>query len=322
MAYRFATSETFADGLQRLARAQIRRVERQLTAPADIDVCVHQSRRTLKRLRSLLAIARPAFAAADWRADDSRIREIGRLLSGARDVKVMLETLERLGTPGTDEATGRGLAALRTAIGQQRLTESGAGPAIPPDALILLGEARRRAKTYGRLDVRIELVTAGLARTYRRGRTAMQRARETGEGEAFHDWRRHVQRHWRHMLLLEEAWPEEVTARARTARDLARILGEDHDIHVLATALEGPLGEAAGKRAVAFLRRRAAERQEALRRHAAPLGLRLFSERAGEIEERMRHYWAAAIELGVIERAGEASRAAYEAALNEEHAET
>jgi CHAD domain-containing protein len=322
MAYRFTTAEGFAEGLSRIARTQAKRIERQLSAAEDPDLAVHQSRRGLKRLRALIAIVRPALGVEDWRSDDGRVREIARLLAGAREGKAMLDTLARLIASGAVSANGRGIGRLKAALAERHAVQRTQGSIIPPEALRLVGEAKRRAKAYAGLDVRLEMVAAGMARSYRSGRKAMQRARETGEGEAFHDWRKHVQRHWRHMLLLEEAWPEELSARARTARELARLLGEDHDLLVLAQALEGPPGEAAGARTAGLLRAAAAARQDALRRIAGPLGLRLFAERAGALEERMRHCWTAAAELRQQAFLAEPAGASYDAAVAEEHAET
>lgn len=310
MAYRLEIDEGLPQGVHRLMRTLVRRIEKQLANADDLNATIHRSRRALKRLRALLELVRPAMPEKDWRLDTGRVREIAGMLADVRDAKVMLDTVAHLEAQYGAAALGSGRASLQTALAAQLAEQTGSTSTLPEPALVLLAKLRRRSATYARLAIPPEALCDGLARTYRAGRRAMMLARETGDGEAFHDWRKHVQRHWRHMLLMHAAWPEEMATRAGIARDLARILGEDHDLLVLQAAVAGPLAEAAGPVTAAAVTELTALRQTGLRTLAAPLGLRLYAEPARDLARRVRCYWMAATELAGTAAAGQADLSA------------
>ena len=99
--------------------------------------------------------------------------------------------------------------------------------------------------------------------------------------EAFHAWRKRVQLHWRHMALLSRGWPEAMSARASEAKELSRLLGEDHDYSVLlAFAGEQRGKHLAGAEDLQALTALCRVCQAELRAAARPRGERLFAERA------------------------------------------
>src|SRR5262245_16918299 len=61
-----------------------------------LDERVHETRKSIKRLRALLRLYRGALGHALFGLEDSRLRELGRSLGGARDAVALRESLERL----------------------------------------------------------------------------------------------------------------------------------------------------------------------------------------------------------------------------------
>jgi hypothetical protein len=109
-----------------------------------------------------------------------------------------------------------------------------------------------------------------------------------------------VQLHWRHMALLSRGWPEAMSARAGEAKELSRLLGEDHDYSVL-LAFVGELGESpVAPAALATLTERCRACQADLRAQARPRGERLFAERADDLKERVALYWTSAGRLAAL----------------------
>jgi hypothetical protein len=60
----------------------------------------------------------------------------------------------------------------------------------------------------------------GLEKVYRKARRAFAVAYAEPDDEAFHEWRKAVQQHWRHMALIANAWPDAMKAREALAREL------------------------------------------------------------------------------------------------------
>ena len=100
----------------------------------------------------------------------------------------------------------------------------------------------------------------------------LPRAFATGDDEDFHDWRKTLQHHWRHMQLLTPCWPSELSARAELARGLSQILGDDHDISLIQQLVSAPtLVFASPEDTVAFMKQ-CRERQKELRQEARNAG--------------------------------------------------
>ena len=116
----------------------------------------------------------------------------------------------------------------------------------------------------------------------------------TPSDEAFHEWRKTVQQHWRHMQLISRAWPDVLGGRAGEAKELSRLLGDDHDMCVL-LAFAGERGKAVlSEEELATLATTGRSIQDELRDLAKPRGTRLFAETASDLREHMALYWSAA----------------------------
>src|SRR4029079_11449710 len=120
-------------------------------------------------------------------------------------------------------------------------------------------------------------VTPGLERSYRRARRAFSAAYRNPSDEAFHEWRKGAQAHWRQMTLLSRAWPDYLGARAAEARNLSQLLGDDHDLEVLVAFVPSEPGAAMRGEQAALIERAARQRQGELRLTARPYGERLFA---------------------------------------------
>ena len=81
MPFRFKLTEPFEEGCRRIAREQIERAQCQLKAPGDPVAAVHETRKSLKRLRALLRLVRPALGEQTYREENAQLRSIGGSLS-------------------------------------------------------------------------------------------------------------------------------------------------------------------------------------------------------------------------------------------------
>lgn len=295
MAYRFELDESLADGVRRIGCEQIDEAIQQLGKSSDPHRGIHEARKALKRLRALLWLARPALRGRDFKSEYKGFRDIGRNLSQARDAQAMFEAVRKLNGAAPPEAKA-GAERVTQWIKERRgaaLRSLDHGP--KEVAIASLRDAGRR---FGQLRVKggFDRIGKGLQKSYRGGRRAFACAYDRGADEDFHDWRKRVQQHWRHMQLLEAAWPDVLNARVALAKDLSQMLGDDQDLFMLCERLRNEKDLAEAPEIQAFL---AAcwMRQQALRAEAQPRGDRLFVERPRAFRERITACWHTARRL-------------------------
>jgi len=297
MAFRFKLAEPFEDGVRRIAREQIERAQSQLKGSGDPVVAVHETRKSLKRLRALLRLIGPALGETTFREENAILREIGGSLSSTRDRHVLLETTVKLEASSSLGRKGLG-QTVRDIINHMNGRESPAAEAAAmKQAHACLGEAKKRF-AHLRLDGKgFDIVGPGLEQSYRRARRAFHRAYAEPSDEAFHEWRKGTQQHWRHMGLLSRAWSECIDARVAEARTLSQILGDDHDLALLVGFVHSGRADELETAQVTAVEKLARQRQDELRAVAHPRGARLFSEGARSLRRRIAAYWEAAVVL-------------------------
>lgn len=288
MPYRFKTHEPVEKGFRRIAREQLDAALAEL-AGADVGAKnVHECRKSLKRLRSLVRLSAGAIGGDKARQRNKALGEIARLLSARRDRTVMLETIGKLSNDVANAAAS--LAPLKLAL----TAETPDGPeTLEPDIArraqhLLEREAAKFAKMpFSKRG--FAALSGGLAESYRKGRMASKYAYEEPTDENFHDLRKAVQWHWRQMSLLSKAWPDEFAVRAHAARELSQLLGDDHDLAVLiAAAAKSPAMTDEQKDAAVTLCR---QQQQLLRATAEYRVKRLFAEKSDAFVGRVASYW-------------------------------
>ena len=116
-------------------------------------------------------------------------------------------------------------------------------------------------------------------RTYRRGRAAFKAARRDTTSEHLHAWRKRVKDLWYQQQLLKDSWPGVMKAQAKEAKKLSKLLGDDHDLTVLAEHVEDP-----------EVHELVAKRRAELLQEARALGRRIYAERPKAFARRCRRY--------------------------------
>lgn len=302
MSYKFKVSESFAKGLHRIAQEQVVRAAQVLAGAGDAHKGVHEARKTIKRLRALLLLYREGLDEIVYRDLDHRFRDIARALAGLRDIQAMLDSLDLLDQRFEKGDHSAVIAALRAELELQR-----AEPATTAGLTAATREALRRDLDEAVTILRqievpgegFEVIEEGLQRTYRAARIWHRRAFDArldpaDVDETFHEWRKQLQRHWRHMQLLTPAWPAYLRQRGLATHAMAETIGRDHDLAMLDLRLAKGgrgLGSAAKVRAC---RARARELQAELRASVRVEGELLFLEGTSAFITRIERYWDAA----------------------------
>lgn len=293
-AYRLRAGETASEGVRRVAHGRVDAALEQLRREAKVDVAgaVHDARKDLKKLRSLLRLVRADLGKERYRAERSRYRDVARLLSGPRDAEVKLEALTGLRERYPDEAPA--------ADGLQRALEDDRERIAGDQAADLAQRLEQAAETIaaGGADVDawefasfdFELFRAGLERSYRRGRDAFRALGGDPSDEAVHEWRKRVKDLWYQLRLLRPVWPAGMKGAIGAADELADLLGDHHDLALL---IEDASARASGGPADDTLIGLARRRQRELLERALPLAERLYAEKPKRFADRVAAYWDA-----------------------------
>ena len=287
MAYELDISEPLEGEVRRIAREQVARALAELGGD-DAARAVHESRKRMKRLRSLLRALRPLLGRT-YETENVRFRDIARRLAGARDARVLADTAAALTAHAGERAAAVRPVAQAFAERYRSLVAAGGEDGASDAAAAELDAARTAIDAWplGRLDRRA--LIDGLARVYAAGRRARDHAGNGADAEANHEWRKHAQRHWHHMRLVRRLWPEAMAAREAAAKRLVDLLGRDHDLSALAAALAGT-----GTKGAAAMLELLRERQRLIRAEVGFVARRLYAERPAALASRLTAYWRAA----------------------------
>jgi hypothetical protein len=297
MAYRLKLKTSLPLEVRRIALEQIELARGALSRHSDRAAAVHDARRSLKRLRAMLRLVRPALGETSFKHSNRQLAVLGQHLSRRRDLDVMVVTLSKLenGVGGLEKGVSD---RLRRCVVRSRNQANGS---VAPKSDRSLGSDLRRAETlFSDAHLRsleIQHIADGLQQSYRKARHAFRSAYDSESDEAFHNWRKTTQAHWRHMQLLGRGWPESIGARASEAKELSRLLGEDHDLSVLLAFARG--GELSAQD-LAALRSACLASQRQIRDIAKLHGERLFADRPVQLSKRILRYWKAAERLSTL----------------------
>ncbi len=275
---------------------------------------VHETRKALKRLRALLRLLERELGADTYAHEDAAVRDIGRRLSGARDAQVMLDTLDGLVDRHPRKlARRKGVRRLRRALLAERERVEretlGEGEELAR-ALAQLHDLRERVLAW-RLsghDPATKLVDRDLRDLYAQGRKRFRRARRRDGKDVrmMHRWRKRV-KDLRYAAEMLERRPAARKKRGSTssrlqrlaerADTLAELLGEDHDLAVLAERVRaeakprgrrGKKSQRVGRATRKQLLELIARRRRKLRRRALSEGERLYRRSPKKFARRIR----------------------------------
>lgn len=228
--------ETLSGGLKRVLLGEIVGA-REALADGTIsrEEAVHRVRRRLKRARAVFSVVEEVPGAnRDHRT--AQARDIGRLLAGARDADVAAREARRV----LARAEGRTVAAAGVLVERLETAQQAAHAILPP--LDEVAARLRAAEADARsLPDRFEagrLLADAIVAAYRRGRRDWRDLCDGASVEAMHDWRKRVKRRRHLSALVPIDTPLTTRALQRDLDDLGEILGEEHDLALLAARLD------------------------------------------------------------------------------------
>jgi CHAD domain-containing protein len=229
--YRLGKDEPVTQGVRRIAHGQLELVAEQLHGDPG-DEGIHEARKAFKRLRALLRLTRDQLGTDVRRRENAAFRDAGRRLSGARDARVLVETLDDLIARNRDALQPGTFDGLRSALAAGAESDTDVGAVL---AAVDVAQARVEIWPLGE-DDSMAALAPGLKRIYRRGRRAFRAAEAEPSSEHLHELRKRTKDLWHAAQILRPAAPKRLRKLGRKAHKLSDVLGDDHDLVTLLEA--------------------------------------------------------------------------------------
>jgi CHAD domain-containing protein len=248
MAFHLRSNESVSNGLQRLARKELRSARSAVdSGRTPNDAAIHEARKSVKKVRAILQLIEDDDGRGLGRSG-KRLRLVNRTLSDLRDAAATIQTLAafRKRHPGLFSRTAFA-QVRRTLVDRKRRAAKEVENGGWTDIDRHLQRVRRTAKNWRPAHRDAGALARGIRSAHRRGRKAMMRAQRDQRAEDFHAWRKVIKELW-YALRLVDAAGGKVGRDVRTLHLAEQWLGEDHNIVVLcqqvsrdAAMLEDPL---------------------------------------------------------------------------------
>ena len=257
------------------------------------DEAIHHVRKRCKRIRAVLRLVHPVFG-GDYEFENVFFRNAADRLAGLRDVKVLLETFDKV------IRTRDGFSCKSFAAARERLIQHRRETALGTEGKKKrLSEVRKKfCKAHGRiigwkLDTEgFGAIEEGLRETYARGRKGMRLAYRQSSAVNFHNWRKHVSHYRHHVRLLRKLRPSVFKQLLRRLERLCDLLGEDHDLALLRAALIHKAAGSGTKRQLRPLLDLIEKKSAKLRAKSRTIGKRIYAEKPKQLARRFRKHRA------------------------------
>jgi CHAD domain-containing protein len=285
--------EPLRKGLRRIARQHLQAaLEHVAGATADSsDKAVHEARKAFKKVRAVLRMVRPKIGQSAFGLENECLRDAGRPLSEVRDAAIFVQTLEKLKAEFAEALPAETFVPVHEELlahqdqVRKRILDKHQTLAATEAAL---HGAIERVSAWLDVPNKWSSVAKGVKRIYRQARRLHSEAKADAAMEARHEWRKAV-KYLRYQLeILQPLSPEELGEITARAERLGQLLGEEHDLAVLADMLSDRPERFGGRESVSVVVAIVDRRREDLTREADALGEPLFQERPKRFARRLR----------------------------------
>ncbi len=235
--YCFRKGEALPDAVRRVLSEQLAQAVQVLSTHGEsLEEAVHEARRSIKRVRSVLRLIKPAIPNA-YARENRRLRDVGRSLSELRDSHALIQTLDDL---EEDRKNGQSKGSRRHAFADARTFLERRGQQIEKkmeqggmeESVGRLKEALSDLEKLTYAKVNAERISKSIYKTVKRGMEAFAEAENDEEPEKFHEWRKRAKDLRYQLSLLSDLRPD-LQPYSKLAKELEQRLGDDHNLAVL-----------------------------------------------------------------------------------------
>jgi len=239
VSFRLDPGKPYDSELRRVTQHQIANVKKHALSVAEDPLKKpHEARKAIKKIRAALRLARSADQEF-YRTENARWREISARLAGPRESAALIETVDRFMAEFTDDDNRGTLETLRANLVIRLETLESNGEALEAAGQACVAGCDEGASAVAEWPLPrgrkagAHLLAKGAKRAWKDAEAARKEARRSGAEDDFHDLRKAVKRHWTHLGLLRDFWPDPVKKRREAVAKLGERLGELNDIYVM-----------------------------------------------------------------------------------------
>ena len=108
MSFCLQFDETISSGVRRILNEIVEQILQDITGlENDRDESIHNARKNCKRVRAVYRLIRDEIGISIYRKENIRFRDTARLLAGARDSLVLIQTLDKLFNANSDQLSNQ-----------------------------------------------------------------------------------------------------------------------------------------------------------------------------------------------------------------------
>jgi CHAD domain-containing protein len=310
--FELSDSERLSDGLRRLSLEEFDRAIGGLLHGSDVDVAVHEARKSMKRLRAVLRMIRDELGEERYRRENELLRNTARLIGPVRDSAVLMKTVATTRARFAVHLRRSAFETLENNLARRheearaRLVED---PVVLHRVVYALRSARARYRVWpAEADPEetwrarpvahsFDAMRGGLLRTYRRGRREMRVAEREPTAHNFHWWRKRVKYLRHQMELLRPMFPEVLDGYIAALDHLGELLGEEHDLAELVALVAERPEMCADAAEVTLITALAEHRRSELHTAALAIGHKVYAESPKAFANRLGAYWSTSFAL-------------------------
>lgn len=295
MAYELLKEETIDEGVRRILSEEIlAAIETLENTGANKDVAIHSVRKRIKKIRAVLRLIRHQVDDKVFKQENIRYRNLGHMLSHLRDATVLINTLNKLRQTYRKEIPYLAFRkAKKTLVQQQNKASKEFFQENNTVQQVL--DAFKEAYTHvPEISIKKDSFAAfgpSMKGIYKRAKKAFDLARQDPSAHNFHELRKEVKHLGYHTRILTPVWPGFFQAYAKELDRLAELLGDDHDMGVLAEQIESGKLSFRRKATKAKFLSAIAKQRESLQQQIYPLAQQILAEKPGDFINRFQLYF-------------------------------
>jgi CHAD domain-containing protein len=260
----------------------------------DPHSAIHETRRTLKRIRALLRLVRDEIGYSSYYRENLCYREVAGRMARLRDTYVLRQMVRDVAETHPEVLSLRDLERLDTQLtGQieQELEQFSGDEGGFEGVIEEMDKARERIKWYCELRNSFTSVRKGLRRVYSRGRRFLGRMEEHFSIDEFHEYRKNTKYLYYQMELIQPVFPKVIKAYAGTIDKHAEHLGEVRDLDRLENHIQELPGRMISSASKRKLQAVIEGKRESLMDKILTKSRLIYAERPKEFLERINSYW-------------------------------
>lgn len=296
MRYQFQIEEGISAEIIRNIGEELASAIEALQTAEDPHEGIHDTRKSLKKIRAILRLARSGFLPETFRQANETCRDNGRLLSDLRDATALIETLDKLREVHPNWVSAGNHSQIRSRLEAQRAELFHQVIEVDQTDHLVLENLTAFSDILATWEIAgstfAQILKNGLFTAYRSGSKRFRKAYAFPTEENFHEWRKRVKDLWYHIQLLQACWPAMMIPFGEELHQLSGLLGDEHDLNVFHGKIANhSIQLESHESAELSLPEILEQAGNQLRDEAFPLGQKIYGEKPRSFVNRIDTYW-------------------------------